>query len=912
VRRLLVAFLFVCALAVSNERLGAGAGPDIRINPLSLSFVEPTSNRPIFLEIDWMEDATHSHRPSDAVLDKIRQTFAEAGFSITIDVSNAIPHQDVIPIEGYPGVSPAIRDLENTYFDHRLDNRYIYSIWAHNYSLGGSQTSSSGIADEPGRVHLVTLGSFAGHVGTFSNQVGTLLHEFGHNLGQRHGGADEDMYKPNYLSVMNYMYQLNGIGPSLVAKGFANSDLGFDDFSYSHGLTMPLDENNLDENLGIGFARAIDWDCDGKLETGVAHDINSGSNRCSGGSSRSVIRDFDNWTDIVSHIPQIVGPMIETTPTAEPDITAEENAAMAAEIERLRRLGTIRSEAQLASEVNASDISIQGAAGKSFTIYNDGSAPLTVLSMTPDLPAPWITWAPQAPFTVPAGGSQNVQVYVDFAAAPAAATTRRLLVASDDPDEPLYPGGVNISVTPGSGPGAFGKSGPAEGVTGLGTSVVLAWGASAGATGYEVCVDVVDNGVCDTSFVNVGTALSYTKTALDDSTTYYWQVRARDTHGYTLANNGAWWNFRTFNVPKADLVTAAVSTPASNAAPGAEISVTDTASNQGAAAAVPTVTRYYASHDGVKSADDVLLQNGRNVPSLNVGASSTGTITAVLPKTTPTGTYYVLACADAGEVVKEALESNNCGASAGSFMVTFPDLSPTSVTAPPGTASPGSKITVGDAVKNIGAAAAPASVNRYYLSVNLTKDSGDIQLSGTRSLDILPAGATSTGTRLSTIPLTTPIGTYHVLVCADGANKVVELNESNNCLATTATLAVGWPDLTTASLGEPPAEALRGTKFTVSDTVANSGTAPSQDSSTRYYLSLDAVKGTSDLLLTGARKVASIAPGGTASGSRSVTVPSGTPAGTYYLIACADDLAKTAESNESNNCRASTTRVIVR
>ena len=42
-------------------------------------------------------------------------------------------------------------------------------------------------------------------------QAGTLMHELGHTLGLYHGGAGTNDYncKPNYLSVMNYLYQFN-------------------------------------------------------------------------------------------------------------------------------------------------------------------------------------------------------------------------------------------------------------------------------------------------------------------------------------------------------------------------------------------------------------------------------------------------------------------------------------------------------------------------------------------------------------------------------------------------------------------------------------------------------------------------------------------------------------------------------
>jgi hypothetical protein len=54
---------------------------------------------------------------------------------------------------------------------------------------------------------------------TVFNVGGTFMHELGHNLGLRHGGGsdfthdaeDTPTFKPNFLSVMNYSFQLSGI-----------------------------------------------------------------------------------------------------------------------------------------------------------------------------------------------------------------------------------------------------------------------------------------------------------------------------------------------------------------------------------------------------------------------------------------------------------------------------------------------------------------------------------------------------------------------------------------------------------------------------------------------------------------------------------------------------------------------------
>jgi subtilase family serine protease len=42
-----------------------------------------------------------------------------------------------------------------------------------------------------------------------------------------------------------------------------------------------------------------------------------------------------------------------------------------------------------------------------------------------------------------------------------------------------------------------------------------------------------------------------------------------------------------------------------------------------------------------------------------------------------------------------------------------------------------------------------------------------------------------------------------------------------------------------------------------------------------------------------------------------VMIPSATPPGAYYLLACADDMEAVAESNETNNCIASSSTVQV-
>ena len=94
-------------------------------------------------------------------------------------------------------------------------------------------------------------------------------------------------------------------------------------------------------------------------------------------------------------------------------------------------------------------------------------------------------------------------------------------------------------------PGAFAKAAPVNGATGQPTDLTASWAASTNATGYEVCIDTVDNGVCDAAWESMGNVLSAELSGLSESTTYSWQVRAVNGSGSTEADGGVWWWFIT-------------------------------------------------------------------------------------------------------------------------------------------------------------------------------------------------------------------------------------------------------------------------------------------------------------------------------------------------------------------------------
>jgi len=141
---------------------------------------------------------------------------------------------------------------------------YHYMIFAHDYWQGGS---SSGLSFS-NRDFIVTLGSWSGQTGTDEDQSGAFMHELGHNLGLGHGGNSGVNYKPNYPSIMNYA---NTYTVDIDYDGMPDGPL-----DYSHGFLSPLNEQCLDERLGVAFfvttegvgnegqgADLASWDLDG-------------------------------------------------------------------------------------------------------------------------------------------------------------------------------------------------------------------------------------------------------------------------------------------------------------------------------------------------------------------------------------------------------------------------------------------------------------------------------------------------------------------------------------------------------------------------------------------------------------------------------------------------------------------------
>lgn len=286
-------------LSDGDEVLGTTLGldlPSLGVSPL---------HRDILLELDWFDDALdcgpHTHRPTPQTIGIVSTAMAAAelpnpdgttGIHVIADYGQGGMFTGGNQINDADGVltygvgSPEYLGLKEGNLAVERQGYFHYVLLPHRYF---TNSNSSGQAELPGDDMIVSL-YCAGADQTVAN---TLMHELGHNFGLRHGGDVEINYKPNYNSVMNYLYQFPGVDNNCTPAGNGVLD-------YSYGTRVTLNENGLNESEGIcGLAAgiALDWNGDEEYSTTpvTVADINRDPSTGTGDGFFGVLTDHDDW-----------------------------------------------------------------------------------------------------------------------------------------------------------------------------------------------------------------------------------------------------------------------------------------------------------------------------------------------------------------------------------------------------------------------------------------------------------------------------------------------------------------------------------------------------------------------------------------------------------------------------------------
>lgn len=280
----------------------------------------------VLLELDVMRSITAPIATTPAAagtLDVARSVFANApimspygsrGIRLYIDDTGRVDYAEFIAMWASDGIAD-LPTLRSNNFTRTRRGAFHYAVWGRRHPSYWSGHSNVDFAKGYGDSFLVALGAAPAEFQTIRSQTETLVHELGHNLGQRHGGVDDYQYSPTYLSGMAYTWQLRTSRGKPFWKQAATCTAfyyGVDrdeladatpveriviDYSQGMGPTLTFGSGGLDERRGV-CGRAFDWDLDGHISPTPVNAKPLDPDNILSTTGPWTLRDFPNWANL--------------------------------------------------------------------------------------------------------------------------------------------------------------------------------------------------------------------------------------------------------------------------------------------------------------------------------------------------------------------------------------------------------------------------------------------------------------------------------------------------------------------------------------------------------------------------------------------------------------------------------------
>ena len=245
----------------------------------------------------------------------------------------------------------------------------------------------------------------------------------------------------------------------------------------------------------------------------------------------------------------------------------------------------------------------------------------------------------------------------------------------------------------------------------------------------------------------------------------------------------------------------------------------------------------------------------------------------------------------------------------------MPNLVVTQVGSPPATALPGkTSFPVTASVQNVGPVGALASIVGFSLVSTVDPAAIPVDLKGT--INVPPLGSNAppfNGSGTVTVSPQTLPGSYRVLACANYKGAVLESNEGDNCLLSAGAVQVAAvADLIVLNvrLPAPPVTVVRGGTVVLTAVVRNQGLGAAGASTVKFSLVLS--PGAAPIQkIPGTVPAPAVAAGKKEPAVATITIPTSTPPGSYFVRACVDWLNGVDETSNENNCGISPEKIQV-
>ena len=285
----------------------------------------------VFLEVDVMNGLANP--PAAGLWTSMTDAFASApilnpidsnGVHLVIDKSGTVAFSQTTDLTGADDPATGHTNFYTfkaaSFDDANRGRIYHYCIWANARPNGSSGISDVNFGNGGGDDCIVSFDDFPAAFQTVRSGAETLMHEFGHNLDQKHGGATHFNANPAYNSVMSYNWQLRTGDSNAGRRGdpvcvpFYYHDAAATEpngalpaminniVDYSDGMNRDLVENALNETQGVCLGAARDWNADGDAtDAAASKDINND------GDTADTWRDFANWAKLDYRGPRLNG-----------------------------------------------------------------------------------------------------------------------------------------------------------------------------------------------------------------------------------------------------------------------------------------------------------------------------------------------------------------------------------------------------------------------------------------------------------------------------------------------------------------------------------------------------------------------------------------------------------------------------